>query len=121
MTKQFYYCVSTLKVKSFSSSFHRVSSLNSCSTFQFFDQLRTLSNNECIDFDLPFQQKDFIVQVTLRKSTPGKDEVQLVLVELRLLHVNERADLGGPVRQKVALCDGERALEDPFRFWQVCS
>ena len=71
--------------------------------------------------DSPFQQEDLVVEVARCELASGEDEVELVLVELRLLDVHERPHFRCPVRQEVALGDGERALEDPLRFRQMCS
>ena len=61
------------------------------------------------------------MKVTWRKSTTGEDEVKLVLIKHGLLDVDEGANFRCPIRQEVAVRNGERALEHPLRFRQMCS
>ena len=61
------------------------------------------------------------MKVTWRKSATGEDEVKLVLIKHGLLDVDEGANFRCPIRQEVAVRNGERALEHPLRFRQMCS
>lgn len=59
------------------------------------------------------------MQVLLRQRRSRDDEVEFVLVEPRLFHVDVGADLGDPLGQEVALGDEELAPEDLLRLREM--
>ncbi len=67
----------------------------------------------------PLEEEDLALQVPLSELAARYDEVELPLVEPRLLSVHVAAGLGHALRQEVALDDGELAAEDVLRRRQV--
>ena len=59
------------------------------------------------------------MQVFLGERRARDDEVEFVLVEPRLLHVDVGPDLGDPFGQEVALRDEELAPEDLLRLREM--
>ena len=70
--------------------------------------------------DLPFEQEDLALQVLVGKLwAGGDDQVQLVLVEPRLLQVDVGSDLGHALGEKVSFEDSELAPENGLRGREV--